>query len=96
MYLYNMRSAGTGYTITKFDADLNPLHTYTMASPTECTCPQATNRQAWCRHNDMARRFLGLDRVDSEWFYCYETGKWYEGVDMVLSSGTKLVRLLGQ
>jgi hypothetical protein len=76
MHLYNMRSAGKGYTITKFDTDLNPLHTYTMASPTQCTCPQATNRQAWCRHADMARRFLGLDRVDSEWFYCYETSKW--------------------
>jgi hypothetical protein len=77
MNLYNMRSAGKGYTITKFDEDLNPLHTYTMRSPDDCSCPQATNRQARCRHNEMARRFICMDRVDTAWFYCFETSKWH-------------------
>lgn len=72
MALYNLKSTGTVlYSITKFDQDLNPEATYSVAR-TACDCPAGA--RATCRHRQMLPTLL--ERVDTAWFYNFETKSW--------------------
>ena len=72
-FLYNCRDAGDQYRITKFDEDMNPLHSY-LTTLTECDCP-AGERET-CRHRQMLARFLERGYVNQPFFWDHERGGW--------------------
>lgn len=78
MTFYNLRSNSPTerkpdlpFTIIKFDADLNPESTYSLGH-TVCECP--AGHRPTCRHRQMLPKLIS--RVDTAWFYCFETGEW--------------------
>lgn len=74
MSLYNIKENGSGYKITKFDEELNPLGHYSV-SPRECEC-RAGHRPI-CRHRQMLPLFQALGRVNTGWFLEFEDNKWF-------------------
>lgn len=75
MNLYNLKSTGLGYRITKFDFDLNPESSYEMTRDT-CQCPQG--HKATCRHRRMFPIFETAKRIDTPWFLCFEDSTWHD------------------
>lgn len=79
MILYNLRSEYgpgmvlEGFRITKFDDDLNVESSY-LVSEIACECPQGHKPK--CRHRTMLP--LMRDRVNTAWFYCYDSRLWYD------------------
>lgn len=71
MTLYNLKSEGDLYRITKFDDDLNPLSSY-LVSESHCDCP--AGHRPICRHREMLAPMR--KRVDSAWFYNYTSQAW--------------------
>lgn len=75
MTLYNCKSEGDEYRITKFDSDLNVESTY-LTTLRECQCP-AGHRDT-CRHRLMLPMFLnkrdGADR--GAWLLDYDRKQW--------------------
>lgn len=77
MSLYNAKSTDTPntYLFTKFDDDLNIVDdSVYLTSLAECTCPAGS--RASCRHRQMLPQFLASQRIDTDWFYCFETSDW--------------------
>lgn len=74
MSLYNLRTDGDGFRITKFDDDLNPEASY-LVSFAGCECP-AGHRDT-CRHRKMLP--VIKDRVDSNWFWDFDESRWVPG-----------------
>lgn len=85
MSVYNCKSTDTPdtYLFTKFDDDLNIVDdSVYLTSLAECTCP--AGQRASCRHRQMLPQFLAADRIDSDYFYCFETSDWsqpFEALD---------------
>lgn len=75
MILYSIRALAEGYMIAKFDNDFDIEATYEV-SPQACSCPAFHRRQS-CKHQDILAKFIVRGNVDSEWFYCHETGGWH-------------------
>jgi|SRR5581483_2406622 len=81
--LYNLRSAGSNYVIAKFDADLNFEIAYNLTRKGAgflCDCP-ANSRSVVlrpCKHKRMLPMMLGA--VNTQRFYCPETGTWCEPI----------------
>lgn len=75
MTLYNCKSEGNEYRVTKFDSDLNVESTY-LTTLRECQCP-AGHRDT-CRHRLMLPIFLkkrdGADR--GQWLLDYDRKQW--------------------
>lgn len=71
MSLYNLRTYGSAYRITKFDPDLNVESTYTVSAK-ECDCPAGF--RSTCRHRQMLPALIPI--VDTAHFYNFE-GKTY-------------------
>jgi hypothetical protein len=70
MTLYNLRSDGDGYRITKFDNDLNVESSY-LLSEHACECP--AGHRSSCRHRQMLPHMLAAGLADSAGFYDFET-----------------------
>lgn len=74
MILYNLKSEGDGYRISKFN-DLELESSYHL-DPAGCECPQWVGRQRECRHMKMLP--LMEDRANTAWFFCFEEGTWHD------------------
>lgn len=72
MILYNLKTEGQDFRITKFDDDFNPSSSY-LVNESACECPQG--HKPTCRHRKMLPVMEG--RADSPWFYCYDDGTWH-------------------
>lgn len=68
--LYTVR---TGYTVTKFSPDLDPLEVYSTSAE-GCTCP--AGHAPTCRHRQILQAFLEADRVDSGWMVNWDKTEW--------------------
>jgi hypothetical protein len=73
--LYNLKSIKGKYLMTKWSDDLDLEASYVLGS-SNCTCAAGTHSRH-CRHKEMKSIFINQGRVNSEWFYNYDTGKWY-------------------
>lgn len=83
MSLYNLRFADFGFTITKFDDDLNPQGSYNVGNDPNtgqlyCDCP--AGQRHTCRHREMLPIFLDTNRVNTNWFYDYDAKGWRQYV----------------
>ena len=76
MSMYNVKENGNGYKITKFDGDLNPQGTYPVSAK-DCGCEAGVRGRADCRHRHMLPLFQATGRVNTGWFYEFDTGKWF-------------------
>lgn len=74
MILYNVKTDGLKYRITKFDDDMNVESSYLMLDG-ECECP-AREVGRTCRHQKMLP--IMIDRLDSAWFFCFDDGTWHD------------------
>lgn len=73
MILYTLKLSTPGYSITKFDDDLNPVATYWL-SALKCECPAGP--RPTCRHRQMLPAMKA--RANSPWFYHFESGTWHD------------------
>lgn len=72
MTLYNLKSDGDQYRITKFTNDLDVESSY-LLSETECECPAGSRPS--CRHRQMLPTMLAEDLCDSGGFYDFDNGQ---------------------
>lgn len=75
MSLYNLKTDGDHYRITKFTNDLEVESSY-LCSETECECP-AGHRPS-CRHRQMLPILLANDMLDRGKFYDFDTQQFYQ------------------
>lgn len=73
MSLYNCKSDGDQYRISKFTNDLDVEASY-LTDGSECDCP-ASHRPV-CRHRIMLPRFIAKNAVAGQWFHNYEANQW--------------------
>ena len=74
------------YKITKFDSDLNPVHSAQKNAPprlasytcttSECDCP--AGHASSCRHRKMLPMFISNKKVDSNYFFIWDEHSWYK------------------
>ena len=74
------------YKITKFDSDLNPVHSAQKNAPprlasyicssTTCDCP--AGQASSCRHRKMLPIFISNKRVDTNFFFAWDDHSWYK------------------
>jgi hypothetical protein len=74
------------YKITKFDSDLNPVHSAQKNAPprlasyicttSECDCP--AGHASSCRHRKMLPIFISNKKVDSNYFFIWDEHSWYK------------------
>lgn len=72
MTLYNLRTDGDNYRITKFTNDLDVESSY-LTSHNECACP--AGHRPTCRHRQMLPTMLAANLCDSGGFYDFESGQ---------------------
>jgi hypothetical protein len=72
--LYNLKYVGGKYLIAKFSNDLDLEASYVINGT--CSCPSGTHGH-YCRHRKMKDIFISQGRVNSPWFYDYDTNKWH-------------------
>jgi hypothetical protein len=72
--LYNLKSVRGKYLISKFSNDLDLKGSYVLNG--SCSCPAAYHSRH-CRHKIMKDIFISQGKVDTPWFYDYDTGKWH-------------------
>jgi hypothetical protein len=72
--LYNLKSVRGKYLISKFSNDLELRGSYVLNG--NCSCP-AGYHSRYCRHKEMKEIFIRQGKVDTAWFYDYDTGKWH-------------------
>jgi len=68
--LYNLKTDGDEYRITKFDNQLNVESSY-LLSLSECECPAGS--RPTCRHRQMLPEMLAYDMANTGMFYDFET-----------------------
>lgn len=73
--VYNCKTDGDQYRITKFDDDLEVESSY-LLTMAECECP-AGNRPS-CRHRQMLPKFMQRHAIDTEWFLDFDRGGWVQ------------------
>lgn len=74
-HLYNIKATSDGFEIAKFDLDLNVESSYALTQE-ECECPQS--HKPTCRHRKMLPLFLAVDRVDTDFFFDFDTKTWHQ------------------
>lgn len=74
MTLYNLKTDGDHYRITKFDNDLEVESSY-LTSESECTCP--AGHRPTCRHRQMLPILLAEGICDKPAFYSFEKQEFY-------------------
>lgn len=80
MTLYNLRTDGDQWRITKFDNDLNVESSY-LLSEAECECP-AGHRPS-CRHRQMLPAMLAQGICNKSMFWDFETSQaWHYGTSI--------------
>jgi hypothetical protein len=72
--LYNLKAIKDKYLIAKFSHDLDLISSYVINGT--CSCPAGTNGR-YCRHRKMKDIFISQGKVNSPWFYDYDTNKWH-------------------
>lgn len=77
--LYGFRTIPKGYRIVKFDEwlEVQPESIYELTVRrgwVHCPCHQG-NKET-CRHREMLKLFIQMNRVDKGWFYEYSASKW--------------------
>ena len=72
MTLYNLRTDGDQYRITKFTNDLEVESSY-LCSASECTCPAGSRPS--CRHRQMLSPMIAHYLTNSPDFYDFESGQ---------------------
>ena len=70
MTLYNLKTDGDQYRITKFTNDLDVESSY-LLSFSECECPAGSRPS--CRHRNMLKDMLAYGITNTDMFYDYET-----------------------
>lgn len=70
MTLYNLKTDGDQYRITKFTNDLDVESSY-LLSLSECECPAGS--RPTCRHRQMLPEMLAYDMANTNMFYDFET-----------------------
>lgn len=70
MTLYNIRSDGDEFRITKFTNELDVESSY-LTSHTECQCPAGS--RPTCRHRQMLPTMLAANLLDTGGFYDFES-----------------------
>ncbi len=76
---YTVRKAADKpfYEMIKMSDEMEPLATYQMVEgkggSITCTCMA---HKPWHRHCDILRKFQAEDRVNSGWFYAFDTDTW--------------------
>ena len=73
MILYKLSKSNIGFIIAKFDDDFNVESVYELTH-SSCSCPRG--KAPTCRHRQMLPAML--DKVDTEWFYCFEDRTWHQ------------------
>lgn len=73
MTLYNCKTDGDNWRITKFTNDLEVESSY-LCSDAECECP-AGHRPA-CRHRTMLPRFITKSATSGQFFHNFEANEW--------------------
>lgn len=82
MSLYNCKSDGDQYRISKFTNDLDVEASY-LTSNDGCDCP--AGHRPVCRHRQMLSRFIAKNATAGQWFHNYEANQWIRAaVDDVL------------
>jgi hypothetical protein len=61
--------------MAKFSDDLELEASYIL-NGNDCTCPAGMHRK-YCRHKEMKDIFTRQGKINSEWFYNYDTDKWH-------------------
>jgi hypothetical protein len=70
MTLYNLKTDGDQYRITKFTNNLDVESSYLLAL-SECECPAGS--RPTCRHRQMLPEMLAYDMANTNMFYDFET-----------------------
>ena len=70
MTLYNLKTDGDQYRITKFTNNLDVESSY-LLSLSECECPAGS--RPTCRHRQMLPDMLAYDMANTGMFYDFET-----------------------
>lgn len=80
--LYSCREIpGSGFAITKFDSDLNPITTYEVTNAT-CTCPAGV--RPTCKHRSrLLPAFMLRKHISDGWFLNDQNMMWHRPVDAV-------------
>lgn len=73
MSLYNCKSDGDQYRISKFSNDLDVEASY-LTDGAECDCP--AGHRPVCRHRIMLSRFIAKNATAGQWFHNYEHEQW--------------------
>lgn len=73
MSLYNCKSDGDQYRISKFSNDLDVEASY-LTSNDGCDCP--AGHRPVCRHRIMLPRFIAKNATAGQWFHNYEHNQW--------------------
>lgn len=73
MSLYNCKSDGDHYRISKFTNDLDVEASY-LTDGAECDCP--AGHRPVCRHRIMLPRFIAKNATAGQWFHNYEQHQW--------------------
>jgi hypothetical protein len=75
--LYNLKSIKGKYLIAKFSlGPILELEGSYVISGNDCTCPAGSHGK-YCRHKEMKHIFIKQGKVNTPYFYDYDTGKWY-------------------
>lgn len=74
MTLYNLKTDGDNYRITKFTSDLDVESSY-LTSLTECECP--AGHRPTCRHRQMLPHMLANEMLDAPKFMDFDTKSVY-------------------
>lgn len=75
MPLYNCKTAGEQWRITKFDNGGNVDSSY-LCTHKECQCP--AGQRAMCRHREMLPKFIARGAVNVNWMFDYDRGGWVD------------------
>lgn len=86
MILYNMKTITSGYEVSKFDDDMNVMSvSHVSLSGRECSCPAGFKLS--CRHREMLHHFQSKKAIDTDKFFDYELGIWYQPIPSTSENG---------
>lgn len=78
MSLYNCKTDGDQYRISKFTNDLDVEASY-LTDGAECDCP--AGHRPVCRHRIMLVRFIAKNATAGQWFHNYEYNQWIRAMN---------------
>lgn len=76
-HLYNCKSNGDEWRITKFTENLELVEGSSyLCTLSECQCPAGV--RPTCRHREMLPKFFHREFVDTGYFFDYDRGGWVD------------------